>query len=90
MKIKQKEVLDRIKSSRYSHNKFKVIEKITRQHRLVIDRINHMEKVGIRIERVPMGSGGVLQKKLMKNGEIRIQISYGYGRHNYAYVAIIG
>ena len=36
-----------------------------------------------------MGSGGVGQTKQMRDGSVRVQLSYGRGRYNYAHVAII-
>lgn len=42
------------------------------------------ERLSIKIETHPMGSGGVGTVKIMKDRTVRIQIGYGTGRYNYA------
>ena len=55
--------------------------------RLVSDRVNELRKKGYVVVERSMGSGGVGQIKVLKN-EIRIQIGYGHGKHNYAMCVI--
>jgi len=65
------------------------IQRIIRNNRRVSDRIKEIKKLGVRISCKSMGTGGVGQIKIMSDGSKRIQISAGWGRYNYAYVAII-
>lgn len=66
----------------------KNIQKVVRENRLVSDRVIKLREMGYIVEERPMGSGGVLQVKELKN-ETRIQVGYGKGKHNYAYAVII-
>ena len=63
----------------------KKIEKVVRENYFVKDRVEILTDLGYNVEIRAMGSGGLLQRKDMKNGIVRIQISYGWGRYNYAY-----
>ena len=54
----------------------------------ITDRLVYLNDRGYHIAVRSMGSGGVGQIKKMKNGEYRVQISYGLGRWNYAYVVL--
>ena len=72
-----------------SDNQIKEIKSVINSNRLVIDRIEALNKEGYTVQRVPMGSGGVGQVKEMSDGTTRIQIGYGVTRHNYAYAVII-
>ena len=58
------------------------------QNARVSDRAAALEAKGYKVNRVPMGSGGVGQTKVMSD-HIRIQIGYGTGRHNYAQAVIL-
>ena len=62
----------------------KTIETIVNTNHFVCDRVSKLRKLGFEVKQLPMGCGGVLQKKKMNNGELRIQIGYGHGRYNYA------
>jgi hypothetical protein len=64
------------------------IKKIISEERLIKNRVKRIEGLGVACEERPMGSGGVGQTKETKD-EIRIQVGYGHGRHNYAMCAII-
>jgi len=63
------------------------INKVVNKHRLVDDRVDELESKGFQVAKKPMGSGGVGQIKETKS-EIRYQIGYGTGKHNYAYAVI--
>lgn len=64
------------------------ITEIVKKNRLVSDRIIKLKAAGFYLGRFYMGSGGVLQVKELKN-EFRVQISYGVGKHNYAFAVVI-
>lgn len=63
---------------------YKKIMSVVKQNRLIADRISKLTEMGYSVSEFPMGSGGVGQIREM-SGTIRIQISYGHGRHNYAH-----
>jgi hypothetical protein len=66
------------------------IKKVTNIERETIAvKIARKYPVNIYFVEKPMGSGGVGQIKEMKDNSIRVQISYGHGRNNYANCAII-
>lgn len=65
------------------------IENIVKSERLISTRIAKLEAAGFHVEELPMGSGGVLQRRNMRDGTARIQIGYGHGRNNYAMVVIM-
>lgn len=67
----------------------KKIEKIISSNKSVKARIVEIEKLGYKVNVYPMGSGGVGQKKKMADGTTRVQVSYGWGRYNYAYAVAI-
>lgn len=71
----------------------KVISEITNiveNERFICNRIKRIKnELNINCAEFPMGSGGVHQQKTMANGNIRYQIGYGHGKHNYAMCAII-
>ena len=66
----------------------KNIQKVVSDNRSVSDRVEKLREMGYTVNECPMGSGGVLQVKELKN-ETRIQVGYGKGKHNYAYAVII-
>ena len=55
----------------------------------IYQRIALCERNGYKVEVRPMGTGGVFQCKRVRGGEIRYQISAGWGRYNYAYCVIL-
>ena len=59
------------------------VKTIISKHRLVSDRVNELSKNGYNIKECAMGSGGVGQIKVLKD-EVRIQVGFGHGKHNYA------
>lgn len=60
------------------------------QNRLIKDRVEKIEELGIPCGEYSMGSGGVGQIKYFPRiNETRIQIGCGHGRYNYAMCAII-
>lgn len=66
------------------------IKNIIDKHYFIADRIKELETHDIECEEIAMGSGGVGQvqyKSTLK--QIRMQIGYGHGKHNYAQVAIL-
>lgn len=65
------------------------IETIVKSNRRVGDRVKALKNLGFNVQEMPMGSGGVLQEKIMRNGKKRIQIGYGHGRYNYALAVTI-
>jgi hypothetical protein len=65
------------------------LEVIIEKNRLVADRLLECSQRAIKTESARMGSGGVGQVKVMQDGSIRVQISHGTGRWNYALVAVI-
>lgn len=67
--------------------KIEFIKGVVRDNRLVDDRVELLERFGFKVEKSPMGSGGVLQKR-NKNGKLYLQIGYGYSKHNYAMCVI--
>jgi len=67
----------------------KEIQKVVSANRLISDRIKNLLEMGLTVERVRMGSGGVMQVKEMSNGSKRIQIGYGVGKYNYAMAVIV-
>lgn len=70
------------------HTDLANIQEVVLENHLVSDRIKKLRKMGYTVDIRRMGSGGVMQIKRLKN-ETRIQVSYGYGKYNYAYVVII-
>lgn len=62
----------------------KTITKVVNENKRVSDRIEKLQELGYSVAEFAMGSGGVLQVKELKN-KIRVQISYGRGKWNYAY-----
>jgi len=64
------------------------IKKIIFSERLISKRIERIEKLGLTVNIAPMGSGGKGQIKEMSYCS-RVQISYGWGKWNYAYVVDI-
>ena len=64
------------------------VKTIISKHRLVSDRVNELNEKGYIVNECAMGSGGVGQIKTLKD-EVRIQIGYGHGKHNYAKCVII-
>lgn len=62
---------------------------IVRGTRLVKDRIAFLSPEFSHEVR-PMGSGGVGNIRILRDGTIYVQISAGKGRHNYATVVHIG
>jgi len=68
---------------KFSQKKVDEVKKIIAKHRLIADRENELRKKGFNVAKKPMGSGGTGQIKTLKS-EIRMQIGYGSGRHNYA------
>ena len=66
-----------------------IIENIVKTNRLVFNRTSKLQALGFEVQELPMGSGGVLQKKKMASGQIRVQIGYGHGKHNYAMTVIL-
>jgi len=65
------------------------IRNITRRYRLISDRVAALNELGYNIKCAAMGSGGVGQVKETKK-EIRVQISHGVSRWNYAYCVVFG
>ena len=65
------------------------IKKVVKTTRLVSDRINQLQDLGFNVHELPMGPGGVLQQKKMKDGSVRVQIGYGHGKYNYAMTVIL-
>lgn len=57
------------------------------RERTVEDRVSKFSALGVTCDIRPMGSGGVGQVKTTKS-EVRFQIGYGTGKHNYAMCAI--
>jgi hypothetical protein len=53
-------------------------------HRLILDRQEAAEGLGLDVCGRYMGSGGVRQIWITRSGEIRIQISHGTGKYNHA------
>lgn len=75
-----------IKESR----EYKRIMKVVNSHRLVDDRVSALDKLGYCVNCLPMGTGGVGQVKVMTRlNEIRIQVGYSVGRHNYAMCVVL-
>ena len=68
---------------KFSEKRVNEVKSIISKHRSVSDRENELIKKGFRIKECSMGSGGVGQIKTLKN-EVRMQIGYGHGKHNYA------
>ena len=60
-----------------------LINSIIAKYYFVKDRERELHKLGFKIEKLPMGSGGVGQVKHLQK-ESRLQIGYGVTRHNYA------
>jgi hypothetical protein len=69
-------------------NELTIISRIVNSTRLVDDRQDKLIKAGYTIAERPMGSGGLLQFKKVKD-EIRVQIGYGHSRNNYAMCVIL-
>ena len=65
------------------------IKSVVESNRLVEDRVSKLTELGYNTEELPMGSGGVLQVKIMADGDVRIQIGYGKGKHNYAMCVVL-
>lgn len=80
-----------IKTNFRSSPTYLFIKNCIKKYKSVDERVKAVEAGGCTVkENVPMGSGGVGQVKVMpKLNEIRIQISHGVSRHNYAYAVII-
>jgi len=68
---------------------FEEIKNVVKSSRLVDDKVNKLTELGYDVQELPMGSGGVLQVKEMRDGTIRVQIGYGHGRYNYAMCVVI-
>lgn len=64
------------------------IMKVVNSHWKVADRKKELEKMGYKVEWLPMGSGGVGSIRYV-NKQTRIQIGYGQGRYNYAFAVCI-
>ena len=65
------------------------IKSVVENNRLVEDRVNKLTELGYDVQELPMGSGGVLQVKEIKDGTIRVQVGYGHGRYNYAMCVVL-
>jgi hypothetical protein len=65
------------------------IRKVVKENRLIVNRVKNLLDMGFTVERVRMGSGGVMQVKEMANETTRVQIGYGVGKYNYAMAVII-
>lgn len=65
------------------------IEKVVNSYRKISDRERILKDMGYTVLVLPMGSGGVLQEKVMKDKTIRIQITSGWGRWNYAKCVVL-
>ena len=68
---------------RFSKKAADEVREIISTNKLVSDRENKLIEKGFVIKECPMGSGGTGQIKTFKN-EVRMQIGYGHGKHNYA------
>lgn len=67
---------------------YKQIMQIVAENKTVSARETALHKAGFSYDTFPMGSGGVGQVKIMSD-HIRIQVSYGVGKHNYATAVIV-
>jgi cysteine sulfinate desulfinase/cysteine desulfurase-like protein len=67
---------------------YTIIKSVIERHYHIRERIRALSNIGYDVEHVPMGSGGVGQIKNVKNA-IRMQISCGHGKHNYANAVVI-
>ncbi len=65
------------------------IKSVVESNRFVADRAGKLAELGYSTQELPMGSGGVLQVKEMRDGTVRVQIGYGHGRYNYAMCVVI-
>jgi len=68
-------------------NRINQIKNIIDGNRLVSDRISELRTKGFEVKGCHMGSGGKGQIKHLRN-ETRIQLGYGRGKSNFAYVAV--
>ena len=65
------------------------IKNVVESSRLVDDRVNKLTELGYDTQEFPMGSGGVLQIRGMRDGTVRVQVGYGRGRYNYAMCVVL-
>lgn len=72
-----------------TQEKIQVIIKVVNDNHFVSARVAKLRALGFSVESLPMGSGGVLQQKAMKDGSLRIQIGYGVTRYNYAQTVVL-
>ena len=69
-------------------SQYSTIMNIVNQKRFVKDRVSSLIDLGYDVRRITMGSGGVGQVRKKSFG-FCIQISYGIGKYNFAYVVCI-
>lgn len=60
-----------------------LIKSVIKDNRSVANRVETLSRKGFVIAERPMGRGGVGKVKRLQD-EVRVQISAGYGRYNYA------
>lgn len=65
------------------------IDIIIKSNKSINDRIIAIEAKGFDVQKLAMGSGGVGHIKIMQNGTVRVQISHGVGKYNYAWVVVL-
>lgn len=65
------------------------IKSVVENNHFVDDRVSKLTEMGYDTQELPMGSGGLMQVKEMRDGTIRVQIGYGHGRYNYAMCVVI-
>jgi putative component of toxin-antitoxin plasmid stabilization module len=69
-------------------NTFEEALEIVRANARIKNRIAALNAAGFTTDIRPMGSGGIGNVKTV-NGETRLQVSYGWGKWNYAHVVIL-
>lgn len=78
------EIEKRVKESK----QYKAILNIISSNRTKSERETALHKAGFDYATFPMGSGGVGQVRVMSD-HVRVQASYGTGKHNYALAVIL-
>ncbi len=64
------------------------IRKVIKNNRLISKRLSILKSKGYTVKCLPMGSGGVGQV-INVSEETRVQVSYGWSIHNYAYAVVL-
>ena len=69
--------------TKFSVGAIKEVQAVTNKHRKIADRESELTELGYLVEEHAMGSSGKGSIKFLDD-QVRIQIGYGHGRHNYA------